>query len=122
MAYAKWNLRDIDGAIGAWKQLPSLDRADEAARAALTRLLEKSQRWDDLASLLEQEATAEPDPEAKIALEKKLANLQESKRKDYVAAAEAWTRTQKGRWTMGTPWGPRRSCSRRPTGTISRRA
>ena len=43
------NLRDIDGAIHAWKQLLALDRVDEAARAALTRLLEKSQRWDDLA-------------------------------------------------------------------------
>ncbi len=86
------NLRDVDGAINAWKQLLALDRVDEAARVALTRLLEKSQRWDDLASLLEQEATAQPDPETKIALEKKLANLQESKRKDFVAAAEAWER------------------------------
>ena len=86
------NLRDIDGAIHAWKQLLALDRVDEAARAALTRLLEKSQRWDDLASLLEQEATAEPDPETKMALEKKLANLQETKRKDFAAAAEAWQR------------------------------
>src|SRR5437764_6536820 len=86
------NLRDTDGAIHAWKQLLALDRADEAARAALTRLLEKSQRWDDLASLLEQEATAESDPETKIALEKKLANLEETKRKDFVAAAEAWSR------------------------------
>ncbi len=86
------NLRDIDGAIGAWKQLLALDRSDEAARAALTRLLEKSQRWDDLASLLEQEATSESDPETKIGLEKKLANLQETKRKDFVAAAEAWAR------------------------------
>ncbi|HEY2511242.1 MAG TPA: hypothetical protein VGI39_10310 [Polyangiaceae bacterium] len=86
------NLRDIDGAINAWKQLLALDRADEAARASLTRLLEKSQRWDDLASLLEQEATATHDPETKIALEKKLANLQETKRKDFVAAAEAWAR------------------------------
>ncbi len=86
------NLRDVDGAINAWKQLLALDRADEAARAALTRLLEKSQRWDDLASLLEQEATSEHDPETKIALEKKLANLQETKRKDFVAAAEAWAR------------------------------
>jgi tetratricopeptide (TPR) repeat protein len=86
------NLRDIDGAINAWKQLLALDRADDAARAALTRLLDKSQRWDDLASLLEQEATAEHEPAAKVGLEKKLANLQETKRKDFVAAAEAWQR------------------------------
>ena len=86
------NLRDIDGAIGAWKQVLAIDRTDESARAALTRLLEKQQRWDDLANLLEQEATAESDVDTKIALEKKLALLQEQKRKDPGAAAEAWAR------------------------------
>ncbi len=86
------NLRDIDGAISAWKQLLAIDRTDESARTALTRLLEKQQRWDDLANLLEQEATAESDLDTKIALEKKLALLQEQKRKDLGAAAEAWGR------------------------------
>ena len=86
------NLRDVDGAINAWKQLLAVDRADEAARSALTRLLEKAQRWDDLANLLEQEATAETDIEKKISLEKKLAQMQETKRRDLGAAAEAWGR------------------------------
>ena len=86
------NLRDVDGAINAWKQLLAIDRSDEAARSSLTRLLEKSQRWDDLANLLEQEATAEGDLEKKIALEKKLATMQETKRRDFAAAAEAWGR------------------------------
>lgn len=86
------NLRDIDGAISAWRQLIALDRSDESARNALTRLLERSQRWDDLANLLEQEATVEADVETKISLEKKLARLQEEKRKDLVGAAEAWAR------------------------------
>ena len=73
------NLRDIDGAINAWKQLLAIDRSDDAARASRSRaLLEKTQRWDDLANLLEQEATAESDLEKKIALEKKLATLQET--------------------------------------------
>ncbi len=86
------NLRDVDGAINAWKQLLAVDRTDEAARSALTRLLEKAQRWDDLAMLLEQEATAETDIEKKISLEKKLAQMQETKRRDLGAAAEAWGR------------------------------
>jgi tetratricopeptide (TPR) repeat protein len=85
-------LRDADGAIAAWRQLLTLDRTDETARAAVTRLLEKSQRWDELASLLEQEANVEVVVETKIALEKKLARLQEDKRKDLVGAAEAWSR------------------------------
>jgi tetratricopeptide (TPR) repeat protein len=86
------NLRDVEGAVGAWKQLLAIDRTDESARTALTRLLEKTQRWDDLANLLEQEATAEHEVDTKIALEKKLATLQEQKRRDFVGAAEAWAR------------------------------
>jgi tetratricopeptide (TPR) repeat protein len=86
------NLRDVDGAIAAWRQLLALDRKDETARTALMRLLEKSQRWDDLANLLEQAATVESDVDTKVLLEKKLAKLQEDKRKDLVAAGEAWGR------------------------------
>jgi len=86
------NLRDTDGAINAWKQLLTLDRGDDGARQSLTRMLEKTQRWDDLANLLEQEATAEGDLEKKIALEKKLATMQEQKRRDFAAAADAWGR------------------------------
>ncbi len=86
------NLRDVDGAINAWKQLLSISRTDDAARQALTRLLEKAQRWDDLANLIEQEASSEGDLEKRIALEKKLAALQENKRKDLGAAGESWAR------------------------------
>jgi Tfp pilus assembly protein PilF len=86
------NLRDIDGAIQAWRQLLALDRSEDGARQSLARLLEKAQRWDDLANLLEQEATAEGDLEKKIALEKKLATMQEQKRQDFAAAADAWGR------------------------------
>ncbi|HVJ91033.1 MAG TPA: hypothetical protein VM580_14615, partial [Labilithrix sp.] len=86
------NLRDVDGSISAWRQLLSLDRTDDSARTALMRLLEKSQRWDELANVIEQEATIEADVESKVFLEKKLAKLQEDKRKDLVAAGEAWSR------------------------------
>jgi tetratricopeptide (TPR) repeat protein len=86
------NLKDIDGAVSAWKQLLAVDRADESARAALTRLLEKAQRWDDLAHLYEQEVNVQSDIDGKISIERKLATLHETKRKDFVAAAEAWVR------------------------------
>ena len=62
------------------------------ARQSLTRLLERTQRWDDLAILLEQEASVAADIDLKIGLEKKLANLNEHKRKDFASAAEAWAR------------------------------
>ncbi len=85
-------LRDIDTATQAAKQIVQLDRGDEPARDQLRRLLEKSQRWDELATVLEQEAMGAPDIDGKIALEKKLAVLQEQKRKDPGGAAEAWAR------------------------------
>ncbi|HVY45033.1 MAG TPA: hypothetical protein VHB21_04100, partial [Minicystis sp.] len=85
-------LRDLETAIQAWKQVVTIDRGDEQARDQLRRLLERGARWDDLASLLEQEAMGAPDVEQKIALEKKLATLHEQKRKDPGAAADAWSR------------------------------
>ena len=51
-----------------------------------------SSRWDDLANRLEQEARAAPDAAERIAFEKRLARLHEQKRRDPVAAAEAWER------------------------------
>jgi hypothetical protein len=85
-------LRDLETAITACKQVCQLDRGDEPAREQLRRLLERGNRWDELATVLEQEAMSAPDVETKIALEKKLAQLHESKRKDVGAAAEAWAR------------------------------
>jgi cellulose synthase operon protein C len=85
-------LRDVDGAIQALKQLVAVDRGDQAANESLRRLLEKGSRWDELASVLEEEAMGATDQEEKLSLEKKLAQLHETKRKDVVAAAEAWSR------------------------------
>ncbi len=86
------NLRDIDGAVSALKQLLALDRSDDTARQALSRILEKAQRWDELANVLEAEANAAGEVDTKIALEKKLATLHEQRRRDFGAAAEAWGR------------------------------
>lgn len=85
-------LRDMDNAIYAWKQLAALDRSEEGPRTQLRRLLEKAQRWDDLATLLEQDAEQTTDLEARLSMEKQLAKLHEQKRKDPVAAGEAWGR------------------------------
>ncbi|HXX68278.1 MAG TPA: tetratricopeptide repeat protein [Polyangiaceae bacterium] len=89
-ALSEGNLRDPAGAIEAWKQLLTLDRSDEVARQSLTRALEKAQRWDELAQLLEHEANLESDLEKKIALEKRLATLHEQKRHDFASAGDAW--------------------------------
>ncbi len=84
------NLRDVDGAINAWKQLIAIDRGDAGgAPGAHAIASEKAHRWDDLANLMEQEAAGESDVEKKIVLEKKLATLHEQKRHDQAAAADA---------------------------------
>ncbi|WP_437292099.1 hypothetical protein [Sorangium sp. So ce406] len=85
-------LRDVDTAVQAWRLLSELDPADAQAQAELRRLLERSARWDDLAAVLEQEAAATPDVAQKIEIEKKLVSLHEQKRRDPIAAAEAWVR------------------------------
>lgn len=85
-------LRDLDTAIVALKQLVSLDKSDEGPKTQLKRLLERTGHWDDLATLLEQEAEQTTDEETRISMEKALAKLHEQKRKDPVAAGEAWAR------------------------------
>ncbi|HZO15596.1 MAG TPA: hypothetical protein VFB62_20125, partial [Polyangiaceae bacterium] len=85
-------LRDFDAAVSAWKQIYQIDRGDEQARKQLFALLEKLKRWDELAPLLEQQAMNEDDDEAKIALEKRLAQVHERERRDPAAAAEVWVR------------------------------
>lgn len=85
-------LRDLDSAIAALKQLVNLDKSDEGPKTQLKRLLERTGHWDDLATLLEQEAEQTSDVETRISMEKALAKLHEQKRKDPVAAGEAWAR------------------------------
>ncbi len=85
-------LHDVDGAIIALKELLVLDSDDEPARSQLKRMFEKQARWDELATLLADEAEQTLDIEARISLEKALAKLHEQKRKDPVATGEAWAR------------------------------
>ncbi|MEI9939989.1 MAG: hypothetical protein WDO69_22435 [Pseudomonadota bacterium] len=85
-------LRDVDGAIIALKELLLLDSDDEPARSQLKRMFEKQARWDELATLLGDEAEQTLDIEARISLERALAKLHEQKRKDPVATGEAWAR------------------------------
>ena len=85
-------LRDADGAIIALKELLVLDADDEPALNQLKRMLEKQARWDELATLMSDEAEQTLDIEARISLEKALAKLHEQKRKDPVATGETWAR------------------------------
>ncbi len=85
-------LRDPNGAVAALEELLALDPESEDSRSSLKRLLERANRWDDLARVLEQEAEIIADVEARLTAEKAIARLHEQKRKDPVGAGEAWTR------------------------------
>ena len=85
-------LRDPNGAVAALEELLALDPESEDSRASLKRLLERANRWDDLARVLEAEAEVIGDVEARISAERAIARLHEQKRKDPVGAGEAWTR------------------------------
>ena len=116
------NLRDIDGAIAAWKQLLAIDRADETARQSLTRLLERTQRWDDLANLYEQDENGEIDLEKKLALQKKLATIHEAKRKDLGGGRRGLgAHREPDAGGRARPSRRRRGCSRRRARSIAPR-
>lgn len=85
-------IRDLDTAIHAWQQLLELAPGDAQGSEQLRRLLERANRWDDLAILLQQEAEQETDTEVRIVLEKQVAKLHETKRKDVTSAGHAWAR------------------------------
>jgi tetratricopeptide (TPR) repeat protein len=85
-------LRDPNGAVSALEELLVLDPESEDSRSSLKRLLERANRWDDLARVLEQEAEVIADVEARLTAEKAIARLHEQKRKDPLGAGEAWTR------------------------------
>jgi len=84
-------LQDLEGALQAWRQLADLGAGDESA-SQLRRLLERAGRWHEVAELLRTQADQQSDLEARIALEKDLARLHQTKLEDPVAAGEAWAR------------------------------
>jgi tetratricopeptide (TPR) repeat protein len=84
-------LQDVEGALSVWRQLSELGATDEAG-AQLRRLLERAGRWEEVAELLRTQAEQQSDLEARIAIEKDLSRLHETKLEDPVAAGEAWAR------------------------------
>jgi tetratricopeptide (TPR) repeat protein len=82
-------LRDPNGAVAALEELLTLDPESDDTRSSLKRLLERANRWDDLARVLEQEAEVIADVEARLSAEKAIARLHEQKRKDPIGAGES---------------------------------
>ncbi len=85
-------LRDVETAIYSWQRILDIEPGDEEASDQVKRLLEKGRRWDELAEVLRREAERAEDEEMRISLEKNLAKMHSTRRKDPVAAGEAWAR------------------------------
>lgn len=83
-------LRDIEGAINAWKAVAALDPADNEASQSLKRLLEKSKSWNELVQVLDREALSATDTEVKAELLSQIAKIHQNKREDPHEAAEAY--------------------------------
>ena len=88
-ALSENKLKDTEGAIEALREVVALDGSDLDAAARLDRLLLRTQRWDELAQLLERKARATQDPEQKASLLAQLAELHRDKRRDLPEAVEA---------------------------------
>ncbi|HKU44610.1 MAG TPA: hypothetical protein VJR89_40900, partial [Polyangiales bacterium] len=82
-------LKDTEGAIETWRDVVALDPTDAEATASLKRLLNRTQRWDELAGVLERETLASHDAASKVTLLTQIAALHRDKRKDLPEAAEA---------------------------------
>ena len=71
---AETKLGDIDRALTVWRQMFELDPSYQRAREACKRILQKSGRWEEMAKLLAEDASAS-EPEARAEILRRLARL-----------------------------------------------
>jgi tetratricopeptide (TPR) repeat protein len=81
-------LRDADGAVQIWHKLADLDPTSDEPGRAIKRLLEQSQRWDELVRSIEREVATVPTLQAKVGLLRRLASVHRERRGDLAAAVE----------------------------------
>jgi tetratricopeptide (TPR) repeat protein len=88
-------LADLNTALNAPEQVAAAlerglaaDRKNETVRERLRKLYDGTQNWEKLAALVAEDAELEGAPDKKVALLRKAAQIQGSKRKDHAAAAE----------------------------------
>jgi hypothetical protein len=82
---------DVGVAIGRWEAARAIDRRDATPRAELARLYERAEQWDDLVALLVTEPDGEDAASAAARL-RRVAEVQERRLGDPLAAASTWRR------------------------------
>jgi len=73
------NLNDPERAVAAWRQVEELDPAHPRAREMQKRILLKAKRFDQIVPILEREAAAAEDPNQKIDILRRIAQIQREK-------------------------------------------
>src|SRR5690606_21831006 len=83
-------LRDVDGAIEARRQLVLLDPSDDEAADHLEQILQKAEKWDELAELLLRRAEVDADEEMRVERALRAAVIHRDQRRDNLAAGNAY--------------------------------
>jgi lipopolysaccharide biosynthesis regulator YciM len=94
-------LRDLDGAIAAYRQVLSRDAESLPALRALEPLLRERERWRELASLLDTIADLTADAHEALEVKKARAQLLTDRTDDLPAIIAAWEAVVAGDWTDG---------------------
>lgn len=85
-------LARIDEALSRYRQALALDPGLLAARAAIERICEAEERWEELCALLEADLASLPSPGDRAALLLRIARLREERLADAAGAARAYER------------------------------
>ncbi|MCC6809104.1 MAG: tetratricopeptide repeat protein [Deltaproteobacteria bacterium] len=85
-------LDERERAIAMYQQILELEEGYVPALKALTRMYQRTERWDDLIALYEQEAKSSEEPEQKISLLEKVGQIYEEKMKASDRAAQTYQR------------------------------
>jgi tetratricopeptide (TPR) repeat protein len=84
------HLRDVEGAIAAYRQVLARDAESAPALRALRPLLRERERWRELAELLDTTADLTADPQAAQELRRERAQLLSERTDDVEGAVAAW--------------------------------
>lgn len=79
-------LNDIDRAVASYRELIALQPENDDALRSLTRLLERTKRWDELVAMLEHSVVTQTETALKIAILRRLTEIHRRERKDPQAA------------------------------------
>ncbi|MBW2534274.1 MAG: tetratricopeptide repeat protein [Deltaproteobacteria bacterium] len=88
-------LGDPDRALASWKPALDDDRPDAEALAAVIDLLERHERWQELAAVLERRATTTAMPLQRRADRRRIAEVQSDKLGDRASAIDSWEQVRK---------------------------